>query len=145
VILYLDTSAYLKLFFEETGSERVAQAVAEAWGCATHLLTYAEMRAGFARGRRMGRLTGEEAQGCAQQLDREWEQLASVVEPADTMIRRAGNLADSLDLRGYDSVHLAAAEALAAQVAPAPFRFAAFDDALIRAAASLGLSLLDEG
>ncbi|HKL77837.1 MAG TPA: hypothetical protein VJ985_05665, partial [Gammaproteobacteria bacterium] len=71
-----------------------------------------------------------ETQRCIQQLDQEWSQFASIVEPGEAIIRRAGHLADSLNLRGYDSGHLAAAEALSARVTPAPFRLAGFDNGL---------------
>jgi len=43
-----------------------------------------------------------------------------------------------------DSVHLAAAEAVASRVAPAPFRFAVFDGGLRAAARELGLATLGE-
>ena len=50
MILYLDTSAIVKLYADETGSDQVWAAVAEAKLCATHLIAYAETRAAFARG-----------------------------------------------------------------------------------------------
>ncbi len=144
MILYLDTSAYLKLFFQETGSDLVDQAISEARGCATHLLTYAEMRAGFARGRRMGRQSEADTEKCVRRLEEEWRQFSTIVGAEPALIRRAGHLADAHDLRGYDSVHLAAAEAVATQVAPVPFRFAVFDGGLAEAARSLRLTLVGD-
>lgn len=144
MILYLDTSAYLKLFFQETGSDLVDRAISDARWCATHLITYTEMRAGFARGRRMGRQSNAETEKCVRGLEEEWGRFTTLVEPDPALIRRAGQLADTHNLRGYDSVHLAAAEAVPAQVTPAPFRFAVFDDGLGEAARSLGLALVGD-
>jgi uncharacterized protein len=47
-------------------------------------------------------------------------------------------------LRGYDSVHLAAAEAVWTQVGTAAeFRFAVFDTGLAAAARALGMEVLE--
>ncbi len=55
-------------------------------------------------------------------------------------VRRAGDLAERFALRGYDSVHLAAAEATLIRLGEGvDFRFLAFDRALEEAAAELGM------
>lgn len=59
MILYLDTSAYLKLYVQEAESDRLRTVVGEAFIC-THAICYAEMRAGLARAQRMRRLSAEE-------------------------------------------------------------------------------------
>ncbi|MGZ8203816.1 MAG: hypothetical protein ACXWUB_11260, partial [Burkholderiales bacterium] len=60
-------------------------------------------------------------------------------------LRRAGESAERLSLRGCDSVHLAAAESLRVGHGTEFLRFALFDDHLNHAAADLGLQLLTAG
>ena len=50
MILYLDTSAFLKLYLEESRSDAVRGLVARAAAIYTHLIAYAEMRAALAPG-----------------------------------------------------------------------------------------------
>ena len=52
MMLYLDTSAVVKLYVEESMSSEVVVAVEEAEAVATSLIAYAEARAAFARARR---------------------------------------------------------------------------------------------
>jgi uncharacterized protein len=142
MILYLDTSAYVKLFIAETGSEQVAEAVARAAVVATHLIAYPEMRAAFAKARRMGRETDESLRLHTQELQRDWTRL-TVIQPDEAMLFRAGDLAERYNLRGYDSVHLAAAESIGMRARNrAELRFAAFDERLVDAALGLGLDIL---
>lgn len=49
MVIYLDTSALLKLYVEEEGRWLVREAVSTAEAAATSVVAYAEARAGFAR------------------------------------------------------------------------------------------------
>ena len=57
MIVYLDTSALVKLYVEEAGSAAIATCVERATAVTTARVTYAEARAAFARYRREGGLT----------------------------------------------------------------------------------------
>jgi len=139
MIFYLDTSAFLKLYVKEPESEQVHLVVQEAAVLCTHVLTYAEMRAGFARATRMGRITPRRLTTLKQELDRDWQRM-DVVEVDEQTVHRAGDLAERFALRGYDSVHLAAAEATMVRLGGGvDFRFLAFDKALENAAVALGM------
>ena len=62
--LYLDTSAFIKLFIRERGTDEVAAWMVQAAFTATSLVTLAEANAAFARAVRMKSVTqrtGEEA------------------------------------------------------------------------------------
>jgi len=131
VILYLDTSALVKLYVEEAGSIAVSAAVHRATAVATARITYAEARAAFARHRRAGGLTPAELRRVVHQLDEEWGQY-STVEITDAVVRRAGALAERHALRAYDAVQLAAA--LDMRLAGASIEFSSFDERLNRAA-----------
>ncbi|MEX2165358.1 MAG: type II toxin-antitoxin system VapC family toxin [Sulfuricaulis sp.] len=138
--LYLDTSAFIKMYVAEPGAEKVREAIARARALHTHLITYAEMRAALARLHRAGRETAASHRQHVREFERDWQALAIVV-PDERMIRRAGDLAEQFGLRGYDSVHLAAVESLVIDRRH-PVHFASFDDALNAAAADLGLQVL---
>jgi uncharacterized protein len=49
LILYLDTSALVKLYVDEVGSNIVRQAVADSNHLTTSLLSYTETRSAFSR------------------------------------------------------------------------------------------------
>ncbi len=60
MILYLDTSAYVRLYIDEPGHELVAEAVQGADSVMAHVIGYAEMRAALARLQRTKRLSAGE-------------------------------------------------------------------------------------
>ena len=136
--LYLDTSAWMKLYVPEFGSERVESLIAAADRCASHLITYAEMRAAFAKAQRMRRMDQATKDSAVASFEADWR-TCQVMEATHPLIRRAGDLADRFGLRGYDSVHLAAAEAISLLLMPEPLAFVCFDERLCDAARALGM------
>lgn len=137
MILYLDTSAFIKLYVAEPGAERVREYVERARALHTQLITYAEMRAALARLYRAGRESAATHRQHLREFERDWQTMAITI-PDERMVRRAGDLAERYRLRGYDSVHLAAAESLVIDPNH-PVHFVCFDDSLNKAAVSLGL------
>ena len=111
MILYLDTSAYVRLYVREEGHEFVWQASQKAQQIAVHRIAYAEMRAAPTKMLRMDRLTRREVASIKKVFESDWDKTLRIV-PDERMMRRAGDLAEHYNLRGYDSVHLAAAESL---------------------------------
>ena len=66
----------------------------------------------------------------------------AVVDVDDALVRRAGRLAEQFGLRGYDSVHAAAAERIHESLpGGGGFGVAAFDASLRAAAKSLGIDV----
>ena len=144
MILYLDTSAFIKLYVNEPGANIIRAAVAEAVQVHAHWVAYPEMRSALARLHRMGRQSMAMFNRCKRELEKDWE-LVSAILPDERVLRRAGELAERLSLRGYDSVHLAAAESLGVGHGTGLLCFASFDDRLNHAAVDLGLQLLTAG
>ena len=70
MILYLDTSALVKLYVEEVDSEKVTTWVGDAYAVATSLIAYVEARAAFARGWQEGVLTGAQLRRVVSKLRR---------------------------------------------------------------------------
>ena len=131
MILYVDTSALVKLYVEEAGSSGVVTLVERAEAVATVLITYAEARAAFARHQREGGISRAELRRAVRELDREWRTF-NVIALSDSIVHSAGTLAERHALRGYDAVQLAAA--LELRAGGGPVEFCAFDDRLHRAA-----------
>ncbi|MBI1726844.1 MAG: type II toxin-antitoxin system VapC family toxin [Candidatus Rokubacteria bacterium] len=131
MILYVDTSALVKVYVEEDGTLAVLARVDHAEAVATALVTYAEARAALARHRREGGITGADLRRAVRELDRDWRAY-NVVDLSDALVHSAGALAERHALRGYDAVHLAAA--LELRAVGGSVEFCAFDGRLNRAA-----------
>jgi len=139
MILYLDTSALVKLFIDEPGTTVVANTLNDASAVFTHIIAYAEAHAALAKAFRMRRITEERLVAYKAALENYWENL-EVILPNMACIKQAGHLAEAHGLRGYDSVHLAAAELIFDQ--NTAFAFACFDRHLNQAASALGMQIL---
>ena len=131
MILYVDTSALVKVYVAESGSSEVRGRIDQAEAVATALVTYAEARAAFARHQREGGLTLANLRRAVRAFDRDWTTY-NVVGLSDSLVHSAGELAERHALRGYDAVQLAAV--LQLQHAGGPVEFCAFDTRLNRAA-----------
>jgi predicted nucleic acid-binding protein len=139
VILYLDSSALVKLYVPETASALIKQRVETADMSATSRISYAEARAAFARKRREHTVSLRDYQTVVQDFENDWESYF-IVDVSESLIKRAGQLAEHHALRGYDVVHLASAVILSEE-ANQPVRFACFDEKLRRAARRHGLTV----
>ena len=136
--VYLDTSAWVKLYINEAESDAVAAWLSAAATRYTVLIAWAEMRAALARAERAGRFAAAFNKTALASAERDWADFV-VVQPTEVIVRRAGDLADRFGLRGYDSVHLAAAEAISLLLMPEPLAFVCFDERLCDAAGALGM------
>lgn len=131
-MLYLDTSALVKLYVDEPMSQELMTAVDEAEAIATSLLAYVEVRAAFARARLEARLTAQAYRHIVDAFSEDWTRYV-VVEVTDQLVKVAGNLVGHRALRGYDAVHLASALSLRERVS-SMVTFLAFDRELTVAA-----------
>lgn len=139
--LYLDTSALVKLYAEEPGSDEVRQAVARADLVATSLVAYVETRSAFARKHRFAQIDDSALARYKRDFERDWDGFNRLPADAAT-IHRAGDIAEQYRLRAYDALHLATADLLRAAIRSA-VSFACFDDALGDAAERLGFTLIE--
>ncbi len=139
MILYLDTSAIVKLYAAEPGRAETKRLVAAAQQVTSNVIAYVETRAALARKSRMQQMSEKEFSARKEEFDADWA--GFLIVPADAhLVRIAGDLAERFALRAYDAVHLASADQLYRETR-SPIWFACFDSALNAAASALGLKV----
>ena len=139
-MLYLDTSALVKLYLDEPERKAVTTAVSKEAIVATQEIAYIEAHAAFSRAEREGRLTQIELERLRGDFDGDWPNYL-MIRVSQPLLEQAVKLVDSFSLRAYDAVHLSAAQTLAKE-SPEPLLFACFDRRLNRAAGVLGMKLV---
>lgn len=143
MILYLDTSALVKLYIEEAGSQEVKRAVEEARIVSTSRVAYVEARAGIARKYRERELSKEEHDQVVEDLIRDWDNYF-IVEVSESVAKLGGTLTERQSLRGFDAIHLASALLLRNRTR-LDVSFSCFDERLKAAAKAEGLMVNSEG
>ncbi|MDW5598263.1 type II toxin-antitoxin system VapC family toxin [Conexibacter stalactiti] len=108
MIVYFDTSALIKLVFDEPGSEIAVELWDRAEAVASSQLVYPEARAAAAAAHRGGRIDAGTLRSATREIDELFDEL-TVIGLDDPLARSAGRLAQQRALRGYDAVHLASA------------------------------------
>jgi predicted nucleic acid-binding protein len=135
MIAYFDTSALIPLLIEEPASAAAAQLWDGAGRVVSVRLLCPEARAALAQAHRMGRLSSRQLRSAVsgmESLDRQLDH----IELTEPLAARAGQLAEDYELRGYDALHLAAAELIADE----DLVVVAGDQDLRSAAQALGLA-----
>lgn len=106
--LYVDTSALVKLYVREQGSEHVRAFVDQVAELSTSFIALVEIRSALMRKQRSGELSPEGHKQVREDLERDWSHFATVV-PGPTLLREAARLAEAHGLRALDAIHLASA------------------------------------
>jgi predicted nucleic acid-binding protein len=91
MILYLNTSALVKLYMEEPGSEAVRALLERAQVVSTSRVAYVEMRAGLARKLRQGELREEEYRHILSDFEKDWKNYF-VIEVSEGVAQWGGEL-----------------------------------------------------
>ncbi|WP_370552447.1 type II toxin-antitoxin system VapC family toxin [Conexibacter sp. CPCC 205706] len=107
-MVYFDTSALVKLVFDEPGSNLVGELWDRASSVVSGQLVYPEARAAAAAAHRNGRLDAGQLRAAVRTIDEIYKELTKVRVDAP-LAKAAGELAERRALRGYDAVHLASA------------------------------------
>lgn len=136
MILFLDTSALVKIYLAEPGSERMREAVTREEPQAVSVLAFAEVHATFARRRREALLLAPEHEQLQLAFADDWEELTQVQVGA-AVLEFVPGLCKRHPLWGADAVHLASALFLREE--GLEVLFACSDRNLLEAAAAEGL------
>jgi len=107
-MIYLDTSALIKRFVEEAGSETVNDLVGKAPPIVTAKIAFAEVHAGLKRKHREGFLSGRDYALSVRQFEDDWESYIRV-DLRDEILRLARDLIRQHPLRGFEAIHLSSA------------------------------------
>lgn len=138
--LYIDTSALIKLFVQESYSDEVRQLVKNANLVATGLITRAETAAGLNRLARMNILDQSQCSTALKNFRNEWNDYHRI-PITEQIVARADLLTCEFILRGYDAVHLACALTWS-DLLGMPVSLATFDMELHAAAKRSGIEAL---
>lgn len=138
-MVFADTSALIKLYVQEPGSETMVALVRDR-EFATSALTWAEVHATFARRHREGLFSADEHRALLARFGEEW---AAMLEVAlDGAVQDiVAELCLTHPLRGGDAVQLASALFLSR--AGLDVTFAVSDERLARVAETEGLPVVD--
>lgn len=107
-MIYVDSSAIVKRYYDEPGSERLRARWSAAERVFTSRVAYAEVHAALARKRRDGELSLKAFTTAATAFEVEWSAYDQVLVDEATLatVRR---LVRRYPLRGFDAIHLGAA------------------------------------
>lgn len=137
--LYADTSALVKRYIREEGSEQVIKEFDQSPNIATASITLVEMASVLSKASKLGWVTESDCTSAWQDFLSHWQ--AYIRLPISTsVVERAATVSWEYHLRAYDSLHLACAlawkEAIGEQVV-----FACFDNNLLSAALQASLTV----
>ena len=143
-LYYLDTSALVKLYVQEPGTDRLLPLLSDHSEnrFAVLAISVVEIRSAIRRRQRAGDIDAAVAAAVLDvvQMHMESRFLRQVI--SDTVIDTALEMIDRYALRAYDAVQLAGCLVLCAVVAE-PFTFVCADRRLLEAARSEQLKVLD--
>ena len=104
MILYVDTSALVKLYVPEPRVRR-SRRLEERQVAAVSPVAFAEAQAAFASKRKERAVSPKDYRRIVREFDDDWDHYF-VVDVTEPLVRRAAQLADKHGLRGYDAIHL---------------------------------------
>ena len=107
-MIYFDSSALVKRYLKEKGTDVVLSLTAQEEFVATSKLAYPELLSAFMRKRRAGELGEEPLQSVWDRLDADWPELF-IIEMHDELLPIVKSLIGKYPLKGADSIHLASA------------------------------------
>ncbi len=144
VSLYLDTSALVKLYIEETGTASVLAAVEAAEGAQVIIadISRVESRSAVRRRERASDVSGTEANQILKQIERDVSSFFLVQPTSSAVLEEALRLIDRHPLRAYDALQLAGCLVIRDSL-PGPVTFVCADAQLCQAAEQEGLTTLN--
>lgn len=107
-MIYLDTSALIRRFVAEKGSEHVHRMIEKEGPIATAKIAYAEVHSGLARKKREGTLSAGRHAAICRQVELDWHAYVRM-DLTDEVLRLARELIHRHPLRAFDAIHLASA------------------------------------
>jgi uncharacterized protein len=107
LIIYFDTSSFIKLYVEEDGSDSVRELRASEQLAASSVILFVELRSALAR-MLSSRLDEQSYLRAVRRFESDWPYVGNVPLD-DVLVRLAAELAERNRLRALDAIHLASA------------------------------------
>ncbi len=141
---YLETSALVKLYVHEAGTESMLELVARPdTRLAVATIARVELRSALRRRQRAGEFAADVVDGILSRVDRDLADLF-LVQPIDAVVvERALGIVDRRGLRAHDALQLAACAILGSTLTEEPLVFASADRELVSAADAEKMDTLD--
>lgn len=139
MILYLDTSALVKRYFQEPYSDDILYMWKSVTQIVTSFVAYAETMASIYRKKREADLEDRIARKITDSFKQDWETFIRV-EVNDELKGYIDSVIERHPLRGFGAIHLASAMVIHESISE-DFSFACFDNRLARAAQSEDLEV----
>ena len=133
-MIYFDTSALIKLFVLEKGSEDAQRLSRDHLPVATATIAYTEMYSGFNRRKREKYLSARQYTRLSRQFEEHWTTYIRI-ELTGEVLALGKVLLERYPLRAFDAIHLASAVSLQ-KGTQEPLQFAAADIRLLNAASA---------
>lgn len=141
-IIYFDTSALVKKYINELGSDQISESYSRAELIGTAMITPPEMASALSRAMRRKVIDDDVAGEAWNMFGKDWDTYF-VIDVNQALIGQASTLVWEQGLRGYDAVHLASLlawkDALGMDIA-----LASFDAELSEAAKRLNIHVIPE-
>lgn len=145
-MLYLDSSALVKFYAKETGSDLVSARCRSGELILTSALSYAEVLAALARKCREGEIRRRDFASARDRFHSDWHQGIKVIAVDNTTMAHVPALVEAHSIKGSDAVHLSAAiwaRDFLVRPAHEPYEFGVSDLSLSRIASSHMLAVLN--
>ena len=138
MIAYVESSALARLALRQSGFAQLRNSLGRMDQQVCHVIGYVELRSAAARMIKRNSITESHRAELLRSAEEVWA--ATTIQQIDeAQIRRAAGLCELYQLRAYDALHLAAAEALMRVVSSKNMRWFGFDEMQNKAAVAIGL------
>ncbi len=141
MMLYIDSSALVKKYVQEPGSDSASKLLAQSGMTVTSKLAYPEILAGLNRKRRERGITEKDYRDALSDFESDWLALL-IIEFQNELLPLIKQLTTKYALKGADSVHLASALWIQ-KAAKDKVSFVASDIQLLRAAKMEKLEIIN--
>lgn len=139
-VYFFDSSALVKRYVQENGSEWVRQATAlQKHVILVSRITYVEVLSAFARLQREGKIDSTAISTTRDLFEYDWTNQYQIIEFDQGLADIAGRLVQTYPLRAYDSIQLASAltvHSFFSKIDPKLLVFVSADDRLLAVAAT---------
>lgn len=142
-VIYFDTSALVKRYAQEKGTQAVTGLLSTGELITTSILTYPEIKAAFAKKLRLREITKKSYRKSIENFEKDWGiPIYSVMGFTSEIAYLAGALIERSGLKAVDGVHLASG-IMAKEHFGLSFVFVSSDDQLNKAAVAEGLDVIN--